>query len=265
MNKNSGKKYVSLTRGAWKKFWRAVKEADIVLEVLDSRDPQAFRMPSIEKRLTELGKKVILVINKADLVPREVLEAWKKALEKEYPTIYISAKYRLGTGKLRKLIYKVAQKKNDIIKVAVIGYPNVGKSSIINILKGSHSAPTGAKPGLTRHIQIIRRGRLRVLDTPGVFPYEDAETLVYKGAIRVETLDDPVAHAVELIEKLKKIKPDVLQQTYGIDDPDPMKFLEKLALKRGKLLKGGTPDIKEAARIVLRDWQLGKIVIYKLR
>ncbi|MHA1617611.1 MAG: GTPase [Candidatus Njordarchaeales archaeon] len=258
----SGKEYTPLTRGTWRKFWQAVKEADIVLEVLDSRDPLSFRLPIVEKRLSALGKKVILVINKADLVPRDVLEAWKREFEKEYPTIYISARYRLGTGKLRKLIYKIAPKGKEEIKVAIIGYPNVGKSSIINILKGSHSAPTGAKPGLTRHLQIVRRGRLRVLDTPGVFPYEDADTLVYKGAIRVETLDDPIPHAIELINRLKKIHPDVLKRTYGFDADDPLKFLEELAKKRGRLLKGGVPDVKEAARTVLRDWQTGKIVIW---
>ena len=259
----SEKSYLPLTKSAWRKFWKAVKEADIVLEVLDARDPMAYRLPIIENQLMRLGKKVILVINKADLVPQKVLEGWKRCFEREYPTIYISARYRLGTRKLRELIYKTAGKDSPIIKVAVIGYPNVGKSSIINILKGHHSAQTGAKPGLTRHIQVIRRGRLRVIDTPGVFPYEDADTLVYKGAIRVEILDDPVSHAIELIKRLKENRHDVLEKTYGFDADDPIKFLEELARKRGKLLRGGLPDIKEAARIVLRDWQNGKIIIWK--
>jgi len=258
------KEYRPLTRGAWKKFWKAVRRADVVLEVLDARDPMAFRIPEVEKRLTELGKKVILVINKADLVPKNVLEKWKRVFEKEYPTIFVSTRYRLGTGKLRKLIFKVLGRKMvDEVKVAVVGYPNVGKSALINILKGAHSAPTGAKPGLTRAIQMVRRGRLKILDTPGVFPYEEASELVYKGAIRVEILDDPILHAIDLIKKLKEIKPNVLLETYGIDDDDPANFLEKLAFKRGKILKGGKPDIAEAARIILRDWQVGKIVVWR--
>ena len=260
---NDSSRLKPLIRGAWKKFWEAVKDADVVLEVLDPRDPEAFRMKEVEKKLEEMGKKIILVINKADLVPKEVLEAWKKTLSKEYPTIYISARYRLGTGKLRKLIYKVAGKKDEI-SIAVVGFPNVGKSTIINILKGSHSAPTGALPGVTKALQRIRRGRLVILDTPGVFLIEDTSSLVYKGALRVENLDDPVFHATELIEKLKEIDKDVLKRTYGFDYEDPMKFLEEFAKRRGKLMKGGQPNIKEAAKIVLRDWQNGKIVIWIL-
>jgi len=257
------KEYTPLTRGAWKKFWKAVMNADVVLEILDPRDPMAFRIPLVEKRLTELGKRVILVINKADLVPKHILEKWKKVFEREFPTVFVSARHRLGTSKLRRMIFKSAPKKSDVIRVAVIGYPNVGKSTLINILKGAHSAPTGAKPGLTRSIQAVRRGRLIILDTPGVFPYEDAETLVYKGAIRVEALDDPIYHAIELITKLKSIKPTIFREVYDVDDEDPVKLLEKLALKRLKLLKGGAPDITEAARIILRDWQVGKLVIWK--
>ena len=257
------KDFKPLTRGAWKKFWRAVKDADIILEVLDPRDPPAFRMPEVERRLVEMGKKVILVINKADLVPRHVLEKWKKIFEKEFPTIFVSARHRLGTGKLRKLILKHAPKDAEEIRVAVVGYPNVGKSALINVLRGSHSAPTGAKPGLTRHIQIVRRGRFKILDTPGVFPYENADVLVYKGALRVEALDDPILHAVELINKLKQVKSSILMDTYGVDDEDPIKFLQKLAIKRGRLLPGGKPNLDEAARIILRDWQIGKIVVWR--
>lgn len=251
------------TRRAWREFWNAVARADIVLEVVDARDPPAFRIKEIEKRLSEMGKRVIIVINKADLVPKNILEKWKKVFEKRYPTIFVSSRHRLGTGKLRKMILRIADKEKDIINVAVVGYPNVGKSSLINILKGAHSAPTGAKPGLTRKIQELRRGRIRILDTPGVFPYENAEALVYKGAVRVETLEDPVHHATDLIKKLKKIDESILIKTYGFDNDDPLAFLEQLAIRRGRLLKGGRPNIDEAARIVLRDWQIGKIVIWK--
>ncbi len=50
------KDFKPLTRGAWKKFWRAVKDADIILEVLDPRDPPASRMPAVECRLVEMGQ-----------------------------------------------------------------------------------------------------------------------------------------------------------------------------------------------------------------
>lgn len=257
-------KYRDLIKKSWSKFWRAIRDADVVLEVLDARDPEAFRLKEIEKKLVEMGKKLILVINKSDLVPKGIIELWKKRFEREYPTVFISARFRLGTGVLRKVIYRIANKKEkEDISVAVIGYPNVGKSALINILKGYHSAPTGAKPGLTKDIQILRRGKLRIIDTPGVFSCDNATELVYTGAIRVENLDDPVYYAIILINKLKEIQRDIFYKVYGVDSDDPEELLRKIAIKRGLLLRKSEPNIDEAAKIVLRDWQTGKIVVWK--
>lgn len=255
--------YKYMIRKSWKKFWKAIRDADVVLEVLDARDPEAFRLKNVEKELSKVGKRIILVINKADLVPRNILELWRDKLQSEYPTVFISARYRLGTGVLRKMIYQLAKRANDEIKVAVIGYPNVGKSALINILKGHHSLQTGAKPGLTKDIHVVKRGKLRIIDTPGVFLSEDEETLIYVGAIRVENLDDPIYYALKLINKLKSIKSDVFYRTYGVDDDDPEKLLIKIALKRKLLLSGGSPNLIEAAKMILRDWQIGKIVVWR--
>lgn len=250
------------TRGAWRKFWRAVRDADIVLEVLDPRDPLSFRLKKVEETLADMGKKIILVINKADLIPRSILEEWKNMFEKEYPTIYISARKRWGTGRLRKLILKLGGKKS-VIKVAVVGYPNVGKSTIINILKGSHSAPTGSKPGLTRHLQLVRRGRIKIIDTPGVFPIEDPISLVYKGSIRVEQLDDPVFYGQKFVEKILSLDRNAFKRTYGIEEEDPLGIIRRFALKRNKLKKGGEPDLDTAARILIKEWQDGKLVVWR--
>ena len=256
-------RFKQFTRGAWRKFWRAVKEADVVVEVLDPRDPPGFRFDKIERRLVEMGKKVILVINKADLVPRNVLEGWKKIFSEEFPTVDISARYRLGTGELRRAILRSVPKGRDVVNVAVVGYPNVGKSTIINILKGAHSAPTGSKPGLTRHTQIIRRGRLRILDTPGVFPIENEIDLVYKGAIRVEKLDDPIYYCSRLLKHILAIDENCVYRSYGIEDKDPLKIIEKFALLRNKLKAGGVPDLETAAKMILKDWQDGRLIAWR--
>lgn len=251
------------TRKAWRRLKNAVKDADVIVEVLDPRDPPAFRLREFEDEMVKMGKSVILVINKSDLVPRGIVERWKKILSKDFPTIYISARKRLGTGELRRLILRSAKGKKKIINVAVVGYPNVGKSTIINILKGAHSAPTGAKPGLTRHVQIIRRGRLRILDTPGVFPIEDEINLIYKGAIRIDKLDDPIHYCEKLLKYILEIDEDSIKKTYGIEEKEPIKIIESLALLRRKLKKGGVLDIETAARIILKDWQDGKIVAWR--
>ncbi|MGQ4891128.1 MAG: GTPase [Candidatus Njordarchaeia archaeon] len=256
-------RFKQFTRGAWRKFWSAVKGADVIVEVLDPRDPPGFRFEKIESRLVEMGKKVILVINKADLVPRKVLDRWKKVFSEELPTVYISARYRLGTGELRKIIIRSVPREKKIINVAVVGYPNVGKSTIINILKGSHSAPTGSKPGLTRHTQIIRRGRLKIFDTPGVFPIENEIDLVYKGAIRVEKLDDPIYYCSKLLDYILKIDANSVYRSYSIQETEPMKIIEKFALLRKKLRPGGVPDLETAAKMIIKDWQDGKLIAWR--
>jgi len=250
------------SKRAWKSVFKIINEADIVLEVLDSRDPESFRNKRIEEIVTKKGKQLILVINKSDLVPKEVLEKWKKKLCKEHPTVYISSKDRLGTRILRKTILKYATK--IPVKVALIGYPNVGKSSIINVLKGKHSAGTSPIPGFTKHSQLFRiTPKIFILDTPGVYPAGDEISLILKSALEVEKIDDPIKCALELIKFVKEKGSKQLVKVYGIDTDDDFEFLEKLAIKRGRLLKGGKPDIEEASRIVLRDWQKGKIVVWK--
>jgi len=249
------------SKKAWKSVFKVISEADIVLEILDSRDPESFRNKKIEEIVAKQGKKLILVINKSDLVPKDILEKWKRKLSKEYPTVYISSKDRLGTRILRKTILKHASK--IPVKVALIGYPNVGKSSIINVLKGKHSAGTSPIPGFTKHSQLFRiTPKIFILDTPGVYPAEDEVSLMLKSALEVEKIKDPINCALELIKFVREKDPEQLIKAYGIESNDDLEFLEKLAIKRGRLLKGGEPDVEEMARIILRDWQRGKIIVW---
>jgi len=249
-------------RKEWRILIRTIRRADIVLEVVDARDPYNTRDRTLERTVEKMGKKLIIVINKADLVPREVLEEWVKIFRKKYYTVYLSAKERLGTSLLWKVIRRLSD--NEKVTVAVAGLPNVGKSSIINILKGSHSVGTSPTPGYTKTSTILRASRwLRVIDTPGVIPKGDQDELVIKSVLRPESLDDPVPPALALIKKLLDKNPDELLRTYKLDKvDDPYHFLECLAKRRGLLLRGGELNIEEAARIVIRDWQRGLIKIF---
>ncbi|MCD6368969.1 MAG: 50S ribosome-binding GTPase [Thermoproteales archaeon] len=251
-------------REAWRKVRKIIRNADVVLEVLEARNPMGTRSLKLEKLVSRLGKPLILVINKADLVPREIMDEWKNVFEKEYPTIYISARKRLGTTFLWKTIRKVVPGNKPVVKVAVVGYPNVGKSSIINILKGRHSASTSPKAGYTKHVQEYRASRwLKVIDTPGVIPLRESEvTLVLRFALNPEDLSDPVGTACKLIKLGLKLHPEVFKETYKVQSKTPEEILREIALKRGLLLKGGKLNIEEAARIVLRDWINGKLVFY---
>jgi len=148
----------------------------------------------------------------------------------------------------------------------VVGYPNVGKSTIINYLKGRHVAETSPVPGWTIGEQIVRAKQwLIVIDTPGVVPVEevkDEALLVIKGAIDPSKLDDPVIPAIKLIMRIKSFNPKAFMERYGVDSEDPMELLELVGRRRGLLMRGGKVNIREAAIAVIRDWILGKLTYY---
>ncbi|MHA1506734.1 MAG: GTPase [Candidatus Asgardarchaeia archaeon] len=255
-------RYYSYLKKARKIVYKVIREGDVLIEVLDSRDPEMFRNKRIEKLVSRNRKPLILVLNKIDLIPRRVALEWKEILQKEYPTVLFSARFGKGASDLKRAILEVS--KRIPVKVGILGYPNTGKSSIINILKGKHSARTSPIPGFTTHYQIYRVDpRIKVIDTPGVFYRERIDTLYYLGAIRAENIRNPPMAAIKLIEYLKSMDPNILVKTYGMDCEDPAEFLEELAIRRGRIMKGGVPDIDEASRIIIRDWQKGKIVVWR--
>jgi len=148
-----------------------INASDIVLEVLDGRLPALSRVSSIEKHIERLKIPLLLVLNKCDLIPRETSERTKRIFSQEYPTVFISAQNRQGTKKLRHKIAQISPKKEFII--SIVGIPNTGKSSLLNILRGKHVAPTGQKPGITRSKQLVRISRrILIFDTPGIVPFD---------------------------------------------------------------------------------------------
>ncbi len=245
----------------WRLVRRVVEDGDIVLEVLDARDPEATRSVEVEKIAEELGKRLLVVLNKADLVEREIAEQWKSYLESRgMNVVYISAKYRLGTRKLITHIRALAPR--IPATVVVVGYPNVGKSTIINYLKGRYVAPTSPKPGWTRGEQLVKaKSWLTVLDTPGIVRTKSTGDLaldVIRGLVDPGTVDDPVPYAYALLKRVVKHNPDALKEAYGIESDIDNALVEIGKVKR-RLLKGGRINIEEAARIVLKDWIVGKL------
>ncbi|MFP3216715.1 MAG: GTPase [Vulcanisaeta sp.] len=249
---------------AWRRVRGVLEMSDLVLEVIDARDPLETRNRKLEELVNKLGKSLMIVINKADLVPLDVLKEWKRFLERDYPTVFISAKNRLGTRKLMVSIKRLAPRLP--VRVSVVGYPNVGKSTIINYLKGRHVAETSPVPGWTIGEQLVKAKQwLVVIDTPGVIPAEevsDEALLVIKGAIDPSKLEDPVIPAIRLIMRIKSFNPRAFMDRYGVDSEDPMQLLEMVGRRRGLLLRGGRVNIREAAIAVIRDWITGKLVYY---
>ncbi len=239
-------------------FWRIVnnviKEADILLEVLDARAIDESRNSEIENKVSKAGKKLIYVINKCDLVEKSFLEKSKRKLK---PCVFMSATKHLGTTFLRKEIMKNAPKGK--FKVGVLGYPNTGKSSLANALKGSAAASTAPISGHTTGIQLIRVSqRMYLVDTPGVFPYKEKDELKHAiiSAKTFTNLKDPEGAVLNIIESF----PDKIETYYDVKhSDDPEEVLEQIALKLQKLKKGGVPDLNTTSRIILRTWQEGKI------
>lgn len=243
-------------------FWRHVKrvlhDADILIEVLDARLIEQTRNREIEHKVQKSGKKLLFVINKCDLVDINAVRQEKRGLQ---PVVYISSTDKLGTTILKKKILELSRGENVI--VGVLGYPNVGKSSLINALSGRKAALTSPHSGFTHGIQKIRVGtKIMLLDTPGVFPYrEKDEVLMAKhGSIDYTKIKNPEVAALELMRDYKEL----FVKHYKLKNEDLEQMLEELAFKTNKLQSGGKPDLDATARMVLKDWQTGKIKMRKV-
>jgi hypothetical protein len=239
-------------------FWKIVNDiirnSDVVLEVLDARFVDETRNEEIEFKAKKFGKKIIYVINKCDLVSRKELLEAKKNLK---PCVFISSTKYHGTSILKKTILKVGNKPR--LRVGVLGYPNTGKSSLINALKGSKAAKTSPLSGYTKSEQWVRIDpRIMMIDSPGVVPFGEKEELKH---ILIATTDyssaeDPDLLAMDLI----KIYRGRIEMHYGVNfGMDPEKTLGEIALKHRKLKRGGLPDTETMGRIIIKDWQAGRI------
>lgn len=294
-------------RAYYAQLKRVIEASDVIIEVLDARDPQGCRASHVENMVLPKGKKLILLVNKVDLVPRHVTEAWLKHLRLEFPAIAFKANTQSGggsrplgraTGKaeaaedvvlsgtkcvgaetLMQLLKNYSRSLNikTSITVGLVGYPNVGKSSVINSLKRAKAAAVSPMPGMTKVMQeVVIDRNIKLLDCPGIIFGSDAAQcgmndndnkgtgLVLRNCIGVDQLPDPVG-AVEVL--LKKCKPEFLMEFYGIgrfDPSEPHTFVNAIANKRGRLKKGGIPDRESAARSVLRDLYTGKLPFYAL-
>ena len=147
------------------------------------------------------------------------------------------------------------------IRVGVVGYPNVGKSSIINSLKRSKACNTGSVPGVTRCVQEIQLDKkVKLLDSPGLVLSNTTDDPL-KNVLRAETLRDPVAPVERILQRCDTA---YMREKYALAAGyrDTNEFLHLLSLSAGRLKKGGIPDVMAAARIVINDWNCGNIRYY---
>lgn len=250
----------------WNELYKVIDSSDVVIQVLDARNPLGTRSKHIENflRKEKPHKHLIFVLNKCDLIPTWVTQRWVTILSAEYPTMafHSSLTNPFGKGALIDLLRQFAKLHQDKkqISVGFIGYPNVGKSSIINTLRSKkvcNVAPIAGETKVWQYITLTKR--IYLIDCPGVvYPSDDSDVeVVLKGVVRVENIQTPQDYIEDV---LKRVKEEYIQKTYLINSwIDSEDFLKKLALRTGKLLKGGEPDITTVAKMVLNDFQRGKL------
>ncbi|KAI3918371.1 hypothetical protein MKX01_041691 [Papaver californicum] len=209
----------------WGELYKVIDSSDVVVQVLDARDPQGTRCYHLERHLKEhcRHKHMVFLLNKCDLVPANIPH-W----------LFMLALINLsGKGSLLSVQRQFAGLKSDkqAISVGFVGYPNVGKSSVINTLRTKSVCKVAPIPGETKVWQYITlMKRVFLIDCPGVvYQNSDNETdIVLKGVVSATNLEDATEHRCNRSywELLKHVKKDHLQRAYKIKDwVDPEDFL----------------------------------------
>ncbi|CAM4579417.1 guanine nucleotide-binding protein-like 3 isoform X1 [Lepidochelys kempii] len=286
LDKNSNKSFC-------RELKKVIEASDIVLQVLDARDPLGCRCSQVEQIITQSGgnKKLLLVLNKIDLVPRENLEKWLHYLKNEFPTVAFKSSMQLkdrsvqekkltkkraridlsrgsmcfGSECLLKLLRDHCRTQDTAIQVGVIGFPNVGKSSIINSLKEMRACNVGPVRGVTKCMQTVHIDKqIKMIDSPSIIaaPSNSALALALRSTTDIEE-SGKLLDAVNAI--LKHCSKQQMMLYYNIPDfRNSVEFLTLLAQKRGMLKKGGIPDTESAAKLLLYDWTGAKISYHSL-
>ena len=295
----------------WKQLWMTVDKSELLFQIVDGRNPLYYRCPDLEKYIKEVdpNKQSILIVNKADLMTEEIRKNWADYFKTHnIKYIYFSAVTELEKiekGEIENNVeidqsdYRILTR-NDLVQyikeegekmpknennknkntlmVGFIGYPNVGKSSIINVLMKKKKAGVASMPGRTKHYQTlflpeepnlnIGEKSICLVDCPGLifpsFTTSKADMLV-NGIYPIDTLSD-IYNPIHII--INRIPSKVLCNFYKINLPDiysAKQFLQVIAKKRGFTTGNGLPEEAKTAKLVLKDYVSGKLLYCYLR
>jgi len=248
----------------WKVIEKIINDSNIILEVLDARMPELSRNKKIEEIVKEKEKQLILILNKTDLVSENQLKKTIKKLKKQYNTFEISSTKKLGTKRLRNYLLSQAKKQKDIkfFRVGIVGYPNTGKSSVTNALIGRKKAIVTSKAGTTKGQQWIKfKENIQIIDSPGVIPIEKQDEIRYSliGSKNPEKIHDKEKVVREIINLLDIQTIENLYKIKINEKDDFTEIVEKIAIKKGLLKRGGEINETQVFIKIIRDWQQGKL------
>ena len=261
----------------------SLKLVDAVAEIIDARIPVSSRNPDLAKLIQ--NKPRIILLNKCDMANQTATKMWIDHFEKQGITaIAVDCKSGRGLNKFAPAVNKVMTERinrlkakgmvNPMMRIMIVGIPNVGKSSFINKIAKQNRAKVEDRPGVTRGNQWFTIAKnLEMLDTPGVLwpKFNDkivGEHLAFTGAVKDQILDIELL-AVRLLDFLKELKPaDFISrfklENTEIDNIDSYELLKIIARKRGMLVSGGEVNTERAAIMLLdefRSAKLGRITV----
>ena len=260
-----------------------LKNVDAVCEILDARIPISSRNPDVDE-LTA-GKPRLVVLNRVDQADRSSTDRWAAYFRnKGYAVLESDAKSGQGTARFAGAVRELLAEKirayeekgqNRVLRVMILGIPNVGKSTFINKIAGRKTAKTEDRPGVTRSKQWVPIDRnLELLDTPGILwpKFEDQSVglnLAYTGAVKDDILDTETL-GCHLMTYLGAHYPEALAAAYklpGIPEREEeendiawgYRLLEAAGRKRGFLISGGEVDTERMAKLLLDEFRGGKL------
>ena len=253
-----------------------IKHMDAVCEIVDARIPLASRNPDVDEMVGD--KPRMMVLNRVDQADPRQTKRWAVYFRnKGYAVLEANAKGGMGTaqfaGAVRELLrdklasYAEKGQVGRVVRVMVLGIPNVGKSTFINKVAKRRTAKAEDRPGVTRSKQWVPvDSTLELLDTPGILwpKFDDPQVgihLAFTGAIKDDVMDLEEL-ACYLMEYLGKRYADVLSERYKIEaeqEDTGYDLLIKAGRKRGFLMRGAEVDTERMARILLDEFRGGKL------
>lgn len=254
---------------AQKEIKEILPQVDLLIEVLDARIPFSSENPAIARLRGD--KPCIKVLSKSDLADPATTALWQEYLEREknVKTIALTTDQPARMRLLLDLCRKMLPEKDASVKTIhtmIVGIPNVGKSTLINILAGRTIAKTGNEPAVTKSQQRINLGNgIMLLDTPGIlWPKienpKSAYRLAATGAIKDTAMEyDDVGFFTA--DYLIKAYPDRLKERFQLEQipATELEFLELAAARRGALTAGGRFNLHKICEVLIYELRSGAL------
>lgn len=256
----------------------SLKLVDAVAEILDARIPLSSKNPDLQKLIQNKPKVVLL--NKCDMANQTATSRWIDYYASQGITaVAVDCKSGRGLNKFAPAVNNVLSERrerlkakgmvNPMLRIMIVGIPNVGKSSFINRVAKQNRAKVEDRPGVTRGNQWYSIAKnIEMLDTPGVLwpKFDDkivGERLAFTGAVKDRILDTELL-AVRLLDFLRSLKPaDFIArfklEDINLDETDSYDLLNIIGKKRGMLISGGEINTERVAIMLLDEFRSGKL------